>query len=62
MLCAIEKFWVLLKRGMENRTEWKTEWNGKRNEKIRRKTKYMNFRETTTYKGKRFETKLNFDF
>ena len=43
--------------------------NGKRNgmengmkQKFRMKTKYMNFVDTTTHKGKRFEIKQNFDF
>ena len=43
--------------------------NGKRNgmengmkRKFRMKTKYMNFVDTTTHKGKRFEIKQNFDF
>ena len=49
---------VLLKRGKE--TERKKERNGKRNEtenemKVSKENKYMNFVDTTAYKGKRFE-------
>ena len=30
--------------------------------KVQKKTKYINFVDTTAYKGKRFEIKQNFDF
>ena len=44
------------RNGMENGMKRKTEW------KFRRKTKYMNFVDTTAYKGKLFEIKQNLDF
>ena len=48
--------WVLLKRGTENGTEWKTE----RNESFQGKQNIiMNFVDSTAYKGKRFEIKQN---
>ena len=45
---------MLLKRGAENGTERKTEWNGKEM-KISKENKYMKFVDATAYKGKRFE-------
>ena len=44
------------RNGMENGMKRKTKW------KLRRKTKYMNFVDTTAYKGKRFEMKQILDF
>ena len=44
------------RNGMENGMEQKTKWN------FLRKTKYMNFVDTTAYKGKWFEIKQNVDF
>ena len=44
------------RNGMENGMKRKTKL------KFRMKTKYMNFVDTTAYKGKRFEIKQNFDF
>ena len=38
------------------------EMKGKTKRKFRRKTKYLNFVDTTAYKGKRFEIKQNLDF
>ena len=45
-----------MKNGMEKGMKQKTKW------KIRRKTKYMNFVDTTAYKGNQFEIKQNLDF
>ena len=44
------------RNGMENGMKRKTKL------KFRMKTKYINFVDTTAYKGKRFEIKQNFDF
>ena len=44
------------RNGMENGMKWKTKW------KFRRKTKYMNFVDTTAYKGNRFDVKQILDF
>ena len=54
------KYRVLLKRGTENGTEWKTGWNWKRNKSF--EGKQNEFRDTAAYKGKRFEIKQNLDF
>ena len=44
------------RNGMENGMKRKTKL------KFRMKTIYMNFVDTTAYKGKRFEIEQNFDF
>ena len=56
--------WKLLQHWKENGTEPEKEWNKteKKKQMFRRKIKYMNFVDTTVYKGKEFETKLNLDF
>ena len=52
---------MLLKRGTENGTEWKTE-NEMKVSKENKIHMYMNFVDTTAYKGKRFEIKQNLEF
>ena len=63
MNVLLELFDIGCYQNAERKTERNGKWNETGNEiKISKENKFMNFVDTTVYKGKRFEIKQNLDF